>query len=274
MLKDFLAIVDGSERSYAAVDAAIELAGHHRAHLELSVLFEQVPIVAAVDPAGYGIALEASDEIHREELSVIRTKVKQAGMGIALSNACLDPVEFPEVACRGGQNLDLTLIGPNSSWASAKSRRRVAEAMILQAGAPTLLPDPHWRPSLFRHAVLGWNGSPQAARAARTLTAILEPGAAIDVLMVDETDMTDGDGGEPCRAIGDHLARHGFAVDLHIRPANGRSAADVLQDFAKSREADLLAIGAYTHSRLREGLLGGATRDMIDAPRVPVLMVQ
>jgi nucleotide-binding universal stress UspA family protein len=274
MLKDFIAIVDGSERSYPAVDAAIELAGHHQAHLELSVLFEQVPLVAAVDPAGYGIALQASDEIHHDELKVIGAKVAGAGMGISLRNACLDPVQFADVACRGGQNLDLALIGPETSWCSARSRRRVAEAMILQAGIPTLLPHPAWEPSLFRHAVLGWNGSPEAARAARALTAILEPGASIDVLMVDESDTTDADDAAPCRDIGDHLVRHGFAVDLHIRPANGRSAADVLQGFAKMREAQLLAIGAYTHSRLREGLLGGATRDMIDSPHVPVLMVR
>jgi nucleotide-binding universal stress UspA family protein len=274
MLKDLLAIVDGSERSFATVDTAIELAGHHRAHLELSVLFEQVPLVAAVDPAGYGIALQACEESNLEELAVIRAKVAKAGMGIALSHACLDPVEFSDFARCAGQDLDMALIGPNASWNSSRHRRRVVEALILQAGTPTLLFPQAWQPSLFRHAVLGWNGSPEAAHAARSFVAILEPGASIDVVMVDETGTTDEDGAKPCEDIGSHLARHGFAVRLYTRSANGMSAAEVLQGFAATREAQLLAIGAYTHSRLREGLLGGATRELIDASSVPVLMVR
>ena len=274
MLKDLLAIVDGSERSISTVDAAIEFAGHHRAHLELRVLFEQVSMIAAVEPAGYAIALSANDDIHREEFAAIRSKVAKAGMGIALESACMDPAEFASFACCAGQNFDLALIGPTGSWSTSRHRRHVAEAMILQAGTPTLLHPASWRPSLFRHAVLGWNGSPGAARAARTLTAILEPGASIDVLMVDEANIGDEDGGKACEKIGAHLARHGFAVRLYTRAANGRSAAQVLQKFAATGEAQLLAIGAYSHSRLREGLLGGATRELIDAPSVPVLMVR
>jgi nucleotide-binding universal stress UspA family protein len=272
MLKDIAAIVDGSERSYPSVDIAIDFARHHQARLSLSVLFEQVSMLAATDPGGYAIALAANEDIQREELKVIRDKVAQAELGIVLRSVCTASTEFPRLACGQSRTADLALIGPASGWNSANARRHTVEALIVQAGAPTLLHPAGWEPGLFRHAVLGWNGSPQAARAARTLITVLEPGATIDVLMVDESDRID-DNGDACREIGDHLARHGFSVDLHVRPAHGQPASELLESFTRIGQAQLLAIGCYTHSRLRESLFGGVTQALIDAPHVPVLMV-
>jgi len=68
-----------------------------------------------------------------------------------------------------------------------------------------------------------------------------------------------------------HVARHGANVVLDIVDAAGRAIGDVLESYVSSRNADLLVMGAYGHSRVREFVLGGATRSMISKPPLPIL---
>jgi nucleotide-binding universal stress UspA family protein len=273
MIEDILTVVDGTERSLGAVDTAIGFARQYQAQLALSVLFEQVPVIAAVDPMSYGMALNANCDVQQDEMTAIRDKVVKSELAISLTTECLDAVAFPDAACRNGLAVDLAVIGPASSWCSAKARRRVVEELVLRAGTPTIVFPTGWEPSRFSHAVLGWNNSPEASRAARALIPLLEPGATIDILIVDESKITAAPSTDPSRAIGDHLARHGFAVESHLRSStDGLVIENVLEQFARARGAQLLAVGGYSHSRLREGLLGGVTRSLIDAPGAVTLL--
>lgn len=80
-----------------------------------------------------------------------------------------------------------------------------------------------------------------------------------------------GHGSEPGADITRHLARHGFEVKLHEQPSCGTEIAEVLQSLARRRLAGLLAVGGYAHSRLRELVLGGVTRDLFRSAAMPCL---
>jgi nucleotide-binding universal stress UspA family protein len=272
MIKDALAIVDGSPRCHAGIDIAAELAQYHEAQLTLSVLFEQVPVITAVDPMSYGMALRATCDLQDGQLAEVRRELAKFEPKVALRSARMDTAAFPEAACQAGLTVDLALIGPDGTWCDARTRRHIVEELVVRGGTPTLLFPSRWKASRFSHAVLGWNGSPEASRAARALIALLEPGADIDVLVVDDGRHPEPPGGASADAIASHLARHGFALETHRRQTADRPAEQVLEDFTKSRGAQLLAIGGYSHSRLREGLLGGVTRALIDGARGPVLL--
>ena len=73
------------------------------------------------------------------------------------------------------------------------------------------------------------------------------------------------------RACGD-LARHGLRVDVHRVPGEDIAVAEAILSYASDAGADLLVMGGYEHSRLREFLLGGATRGVLEAMTIPVLM--
>jgi nucleotide-binding universal stress UspA family protein len=271
MIKDAVAIVDGSARCHAALDTAIELAHLHHAELAVSILFAQVPVITAIEPMGYAMAIQANREVQAEELAKVRDEFAAAGSGVTLTTACLDPAAFPGAAGRQGLAVDLALVGPPSSWSDAKIRRHIVEELILRAGAPTLVFPSSWKPSLFTHAVLAWNCSPEASRAARALISVLEPGATIDVLMVEEGSLGEESARASQQAMGDHLVRHGFEAGIHRQTAGDRPVDDVLQEYTRARGAQLLALGGYSHSRLREGLLGGVTRALVDSAEVPIL---
>jgi nucleotide-binding universal stress UspA family protein len=120
--------------------------------------------------------------------------------------------------------------------------------------------------------VVGWKPSREASRAVHDLVALAEPGAQIDLVMVDAEA---GSAGHDKRAVEveRHLVRHGFKVTLHTsRRESWKTVAQMLEHFAVQRGADVLAVGGYAHSRAREVVLGGVTRDLIAQSRLPVLM--
>jgi len=126
-------------------------------------------------------------------------------------------------------------------------------------------------PRPFDRLAIGWNGSREATRALTDAVALLAPGAAIDVLMVDGAAQPLGHGIEPGADIARNLARHGFRVTVDDLARGPGSVAETLVEAACTRGADLLAIGGYAHSRLSEMILGGVTRDLFGESRIPCL---
>lgn len=118
-----------------------------------------------------------------------------------------------------------------------------------------------------RQAVLAWNGSAEAAHALSAALPLLENGGMADIVAIDDVVSRDG--------LAD-LARYldGHGIDGRVRhvASHGRSLSEVLFGVAIDQGADLLVMGAYTHSRVREFVLGGVTQQVLaDAP-LPVLL--
>ncbi len=70
-----------------------------------------------------------------------------------------------------------------------------------------------------------------------------------------------------------HLSRHDFKAMPHQRDSDEQPVADAISGFARDQGAQLIAVGAYAHSRFREAAPGGVTRDTVDAPRIATLLV-
>ncbi len=140
------------------------------------------------------------------------------------------------------------------------------------------------RPILFSHAparnslkprtvLLAWDSSLEAALAARATIDIMASAKNVHVTLVDPTAIGSASGREPGAEIAIYLARHGVNVIVDRLPSMGRPVADVLKLHARDIGADMIVMGAYGHSRLRERLFGGVTKSMIEQCDVPVLMM-
>lgn len=116
-------------------------------------------------------------------------------------------------------------------------------------------------------ALLAWNGSPEAAHALRLTLPMLARAGRVDIVTVSEEA-----GGFPATDACEYLSRHGISSELHEWPGSGDSVAEALFDSARSLDAAYVAMGAYGHSRLRETVLGGTTRDMLLRGSVPLLL--
>ncbi|HYU11246.1 MAG TPA: universal stress protein, partial [Stellaceae bacterium] len=112
----------------------------------------------------------------------------------------------------------------------------------------------------------------EAARAVNDAMPLLAAAEAVTVLTIDPEQGPDGHGEIPGADIALHLARHGVKAQVERTISAGIGVGNMLLSWAADLEADLLVMGAYGHSRVRELLLGGATRTVLTSMTLPVLM--
>jgi nucleotide-binding universal stress UspA family protein len=147
------------------------------------------------------------------------------------------------------------------------------EEVILACSRPVLVV-PFARRRLDRigtNVVVAWNGSREAGRAVQDAVPLLAMSGAVTVLLVDPEEDADIELAEDLVL---HLARHGLYARTQVirRELSTLSVSDTLLAQVADLDADLLVMGAYGHSRLREMILGGVTRDILRNMNVPVLM--
>lgn len=148
-----------------------------------------------------------------------------------------------------------------------------AESIIFASGRPVMvLPDAtrYQRAPKLQSVAIAWDFSRPAARAVGDGLPILQQAKSVRVVTVthEKTIATTRSGEQ----LAEHLRLHGVEVTLDVVDARGRSIGTVLDDYTQSNQIDLLVMGAYGHSRVRDFVLGGATKSMLQKPPVPLLL--
>jgi nucleotide-binding universal stress UspA family protein len=273
MIKHLATVVDDPDLAREHVRAAVRSA--HAIHADLAVtMLTAAPMIAA-ELAPFGGLYLPEAELRadaREDMMRLRGHLNASDRHIKIGGFYGD-VSWLAHELRGADDIaDLILIGPAASWSIPWLRRHTIGTLLMTAATPLLLMPAGHSFAPIRRAVLGWKPSAEATRAMRDLMALAEPGAHIDIIMVEKHAEND-DELAGSRGVAAYLESHGFEVACH---SVGRelSTADQLQYYTLDTEADLLAVGAYAHSRIREVLFGGVTRDLISAARVPVLLTR
>jgi nucleotide-binding universal stress UspA family protein len=178
--------------------------------------------------------------------------------------------EVPEVLIEYSRLRDLTIVPvPEGDYLD----QWYAESIIFGSGRPiVILPYARKRSGSFAldTVIVAWDFSRPATRAMADAMPILEKAKRVCVLTVTKEKAIDTR--RSSAELAKHLARHGADVVLDEVDAKGRSIGDVFEAHVTYRNADLLVMGAYGHSRLREFVLGGATKSMLSRPPVPILM--
>lgn len=144
----------------------------------------------------------------------------------------------------------------------------ILESALVSTGRPVLLAPEKSPASLTRHVGIAWNGSAEAARAVAAVLPFARGAARVTVFAASEDDTL----GEGADALIAYLDRHGIKADVANVPGSAAAAGDALADGAVAAGVDLLAMGAYSHSRLRRLIFGGATRRLMSDDRLAVLM--
>lgn len=145
--------------------------------------------------------------------------------------------------------------------------------VALGAGCPVLVvPHAGRHETIERHALIAWNASREARRAVQDSLPLLKLVRSVTVLSVGAQRGVGGYGREAGADIALHLARHGLEVTVEQTLSGDLDPADVLLSRAADLGTDLIVMGAYGHARLRELVLGGATRSILRNMTVPVLM--
>jgi nucleotide-binding universal stress UspA family protein len=143
------------------------------------------------------------------------------------------------------------------------------DRVLLGCGRPVLvLPGTGIIERMGRRILVAWNGKRESSRAVHDAIPFLEKSEAVGIVSLDEPRDVDLPGVE----LAEHIARHGISVETEIRQPVKGNTADQLLNIAREYAADMLVMGAYGHSRYREIVLGGTTRDILVHAHIPVLM--
>jgi nucleotide-binding universal stress UspA family protein len=166
-----------------------------------------------------------------------------------------------------GRLFDLTIVGRPGTGES-DPRMTTLEAALFESGRPILIAPPTPPQTLGDTIVIAWNGSTETARATALAMPMLREAKRIVVLTV-ESGMVPGPTGEQ---MANSLRREGLSAEAMKVAPERRSAGEAFLATAGSLGADLLIKGAYTQSRLRQMIFGGATNHILSAATLPVLM--
>jgi len=220
-----------------------------------------------------GLVVEEEQKSRRAcqtALELFSSKARDAGvLGEALQGKA-DLYCIGEYVAQRARTRDLCIV-PVSDFLDGQ--RSVAEAVVFGSGRPVLLFRPGVADLLSRGLsvmVLAWDGGRSAARAMADALPAMRKAREVRVLTVvnEKPDARSGLGGDAVR----HLKAHGVNAVVDEVDAAGRRIGQVLEDYTSECGSDLLVMGAYGHSRLREFVLGGATEHMMHDPKVPLLL--
>ena len=275
-LKDILVHLDGTEASASRLDIAAGLAQRHGAHL-VGLFVAEIGLPPGIigDPGG-GAAMVLIDQMRDSQLAdgakaeaAFQERVRRDGLSaewrmLEGMGTELVPLQarYADLAVLGQQDPD----GPEVTGA-------ILEATLFGSGRPVLaVPYAGRFTGVGQRVLVAWNAGKEAARAVADAMPLLAAAERVTVLAVNPRRGISAHGEEPAADIALHLARHGVkATAQHmVAPAVGDDEA--LLNAAAELDADLLVMGAYGHSRLREMVMGGVTRMILRSMTLPVLL--
>jgi nucleotide-binding universal stress UspA family protein len=273
MYKDILVYVDGSKSVASALDAATALARTHEARL---VALHVTPPPFLTGDIGTGAM---SDMIRWQEDQegrllaaadkLVATARQRSGRRIDWRADRGDILETIELHSRYA---DVIVIGRAArDDIDAVGSNYLPDALIMESARPVLIIPPNWTgKSVGEMVLVAWNRSREASRAIHDALPVLTTAKSVTVFEANPSAMTSPRvvGAE----IGEHLAHHGIKPTIETVAMNDAEIARTMLSRAAALGADLIVAGAYGHSRLREYVLGGVTRDLLKTADIPVLM--
>jgi nucleotide-binding universal stress UspA family protein len=271
-LKDLLVIVDNDPACPARVEIARRLAEKHEAHLtglhampRPVPLYTDMPVPQAVETAQWQDLQAAAARAEALFHAGTRGTTARTEWRVAEGHVI-------EVASVHARYADLTVLGQGIDIGQASAALDVLPAELALAVGRPLLMVPRYGtfPTVGEHVLVAWNGSREATRAVHDALPLLQRAKVVTVLSIDPEDT-----GEPRMPGGDialHLSRHGVPVQTAAVKGADIAVGDLLLSYAADHGIDLIVMGAYGHTRLREMILGGATRDLLRSMTVPVLL--
>lgn len=282
-VKDILLHLDTSPRADAWLSIAATLAEKHGAHLTgLCIIDLPPPDVFYGFPSAFMDVQRAEDVVGRlrearmQEIATVETKFRDRLRRAGIEGEWrVVEGDTAEVLALHSRYADVTVLGQRDPAALQPGRYgEPSISTLMSCGRPLLvIPFAGAFDEIGTNVLIGWNASAEAARAVNEAIPLMHAANKVTVLSINPRRGINGDGEVPAADIALHLARHGIRAEAAHTVANDISEGDALLSYAADIGADLLVVGMYGHSRLRELAFGGVTRSLLTEMTIPVFMV-
>lgn len=271
--KTLLVHLDAGARRTERLEFAFETAEAHDAHL-VGLFALDAPYVPPHVAGIVGQALRDSERENRARAEAdARAEFERVASRRGAGRSEWRPArgDALDAICLHARYADVVIAGqPEGDGDRQSLHRGFAGDLLLAAGRPVLfVPYAGRFRRVAERVMVAWNASREASRAVADALPALRLAKHVDVVVFGNLA---GHGEVPGADLALYLARHGIKANASAHPGGGLDVGAQILSRAADTGADLIVMGGYGHSRLREYVMGGATRTLVDSMTVPVLM--
>jgi len=279
MYKTLLTVVTDPERASATIAAAARLALAHDAHLDVLALgVDRTQVGYSYVGAGAVVLQAVLDRVEQEARAVeaackAALSQQEATLRWSLEAAVAQLGGLTDLVAQRARFADLVVLPRPYARGQGAEAEAVVEAAMFEGQAPVLVvpDDGPGQAAAPRRVVLAWNQSAEAMVAVRKALPLLRQAEMVIITVVDPP-AHGPERSDPGGLLCQMLVRHGVRAEVSVLAKTLPRISDILARQARDVNADLLVMGAYGHSRFREAILGGATRNMLEQAAIPVFL--
>ena len=275
-LGEIVVFIDHRSEAANILEFAGLLAKENHARL-INVFIQPAPAATPPQTFARGTGIQDVIETHQSQLDSIERR-QRARFDDVVRRHGIQQAEWrslshwsTEVAVQA-YYADLVLIARPEPPSQASAPSGLAESLILSSGRPIILFPPNHTESRIRRVLVGWSATREAIRAVVDALPLLARAEAVRVLIVDYERQRERHGQKPGAEIERRLSALGPQVEVQRLSSGGQAPGKLLLAQAGAFRADLVVMGAYGHSTMREWLFGGVTRTVLYEAGLPVLM--
>ena len=274
--RSILTVVTNPAAIPQVLDSAAAMARREKAHLDI--------LCTGIDrtQTGYYYAganamilqetLERAQQDADELAAAARGQMQKSDVSWNVESAVAQIAGLSQLVAERARFADLVVLPRPYGENRDIEDEAVIEAALFEGRAPVLVVPGNDLPKDFgRRIVLAWNESREALAAVRATMPLLATADLVDIAIIDPP-QHGPDRSDPGGRLSQMIARQGARVEVSVLAKTMPRVSDVLRRHVADIGADMVVMGAYGHSRFREAILGGATRNMLESCEVPVLL--
>ena len=275
--KTIVVCLNETDRADTLIAVASGLAARCEAHVIGLYVIPAMQVYPAVGMYMTAEVFEGHRKYFQERADGVAARFKEAMRREGLSSdwrhvESTSPL-IADVVIQHGLAADLVVISQTNKDSEDGVELDFAERVVMEAGRPVLIVPLYGNFSNIGTCVLaGWNATRESSRAIFDAVPLMQAADKVYVCWVDPSKDEDAAGQLPGAEIAATLARHDIKATVEPLPTSGLMAGEALISHAADIGADLLVMGAYGHTRMREFVFGGATQYVLQSMTLPVLL--
>lgn len=275
-LKSISTIISDESLAAPVIDAAAAVAATHDAHLDVLCLgvdrSQMEYYYAGANAAILQDAISRAGQDAEAIEAAVRKRLEGATIRWGTDTGVSQMADIGRRVAQHARYADLVVLPKPYGKDRGIEVEPIVEAAMFEGRSPVLIvPDAAEVTRLPRSALLCWNESAESLAAIKASLPLLTEAEAVHICVIDPP-VHGPNRSDPGGLLAAWLARHGIRAEIDVIAKTLPRMSDVIRRQAADRNAEMIVMGAYGHSRFREAILGGATRNMLEDAEVPVFM--
>ncbi len=269
-----MTVIPDADLDKSALSAAIEISRQADAHLDvLAMGIDRTPTAHLYAGANALIQQDSRNDAVKSAVTIseiINVRLQAEDIRWAADEGVVHLPLLNRYVAGRARFADLVIMPQPYGDGKGAEYEAICESVLFDARAPLLVCPQKFENIDARRIVIGWNESPEALSAIRAALPVLKAADLVSIAVIDPPAHSP-DRSDPGGPLSKMLARHGVTAEISVLSKSMPRVSDVLMRHMSDINAGLMVMGAYGHSRFREAILGGATRDMLQNIEQPVL---